>query len=92
MRRIRRGRHVAARDLVLALRACFDPRYFVGERIIDGLIVAELEVQERVMLDRAPVAAEQGMRTKKVDSPCDPPAGAFGHDQHDALAHGLAHQ
>ena len=92
MRRIGRGRHVAARDLVLALGACFNPRYFVGDRIIDGLVVAELEVQERMMLDRAPVAAEQGMRAEKVDGPCDPAAGALRHDQHDALAHGLAHQ
>jgi hypothetical protein len=77
---------------VLSLRAGFDPRYFVGDCIFDGLVVAELEVQERMMLDRAPVAAEQGMRTKKIDGPCDPAARALGHDQYDALAHGLAHQ
>ena len=50
-------RQVAARELVLALCAGLDAREPVGDRIIDGLVVADLEMQERVMLDCAPVAA-----------------------------------
>jgi len=50
-------RQVAARQLVFALRAGLDPFELVLNRVVDGLIVAELEMQKRVVLDRAPVAA-----------------------------------
>src|SRR6516164_5604876 len=59
MRRVSCGRQIAARDLVLALRAGLDARYFMGDRIVDRLIIAELEVQEWMMLDRAPMTSEQ---------------------------------
>src|SRR5262249_42667688 len=59
MRRVSCGRQIAARDLVLALRAGLDARYFMGDRIVDRLIIAELEVQEWVMPDRAPMTSEQ---------------------------------
>ena len=64
MRRIGRHRHVAARELVLALRAGLDPRELVLDRVFDRLIVAQLEMQERVMLDRAPVAAVQRVASR----------------------------
>src|SRR6478736_5606508 len=51
-------RQVAARDLVLALRAGLDMREAALDGEIDRLVVADLEMQERMMLDRAPVAAE----------------------------------
>src|SRR3954451_10492872 len=51
-------RQVTARDLVLALRAGLDPLQAVLDRELDGLIVADLEMQERMVLDGAPVAAE----------------------------------
>src|SRR5437899_722389 len=44
-------RQVAARQLVLALRAGFDDLQAALDREIDRLIVADLEMQERVMLD-----------------------------------------
>src|SRR6202140_1511922 len=50
---------IAARDLVLALRAGLDSFQAAPDRKIDGLVIADLEMQERVMFDRAPVAAEQ---------------------------------
>ena len=57
-------RQVAARQLVLALRAGLDPREPVRDRVVDGLVVAELEMQERVVLDRAPVAAVTAYRRR----------------------------
>src|SRR5262245_37190902 len=47
VRRIGRRRHVAARNLVLALGAGLDAGELVLDGVLDGLIVAELEVQER---------------------------------------------
>ena len=47
MRRIGRHRHIAARELVLALRAGLDAAEPVRDREFDRLIVAELEMQER---------------------------------------------
>ena len=40
-----------------SLRARLDPREAMGDRIIDGLIVAGLEMQEGVAFEAAPVAA-----------------------------------
>ena len=57
MGRIGRDRHIAARELVLALRAGLDALEAVRDRIVDGLVIANLEMQERMMLDRAPMAA-----------------------------------
>src|SRR5450759_1041528 len=56
MRGIGGVRQVAARQLVLALGAGLDARQSVGDRVFDGLIVAQLEMQERMVLDGAPVA------------------------------------
>ena len=64
MRRIGGGRQIAARELVLALGAGLDAGELVRDRVFDRLIVAELEMQERVMLDRAPVAAEQRVASR----------------------------
>ena len=52
-------RQVAAGELVLALGAGLDPLELPGDGEIDGLVVAELEMQERVVLDGPPMAAEQ---------------------------------
>src|SRR6202045_1727091 len=62
MRRIGGGRHVAAGDLVPALPARLTARELVRDGIVDSLVIAQLEMQERVMLDRAPMAAEQCLR------------------------------
>src|SRR5664280_2538833 len=63
---IGRVRQVAARQLVFALRAGLDPLELVGDRIVDGLVIAELEMQERVVLERAPIAAIKRVRPDEV--------------------------
>ena len=59
VRRIGGGRQIAAGDLVLTLRARLDPGELVLDGVLDRLIIADLEMQERMLLDGAPVAAEQ---------------------------------
>src|SRR5258707_2834040 len=60
VRRIGGAGQVAACELVLALGAGLDAGEPVGDRIFDRLVVADLEMQERMVLDRAPMPAEQG--------------------------------
>src|SRR5262249_42234814 len=57
VRRIGGDRQVAARQLVLALGAGFHPVELAVNREVDRLVIAQLEVQERVVLDRPPMAA-----------------------------------
>ena len=64
MRRIGGDRQVAAGELVLALGAGLDALELVVDGEVDGLVVAELEMQERVVLDGAPVAAEQRVASR----------------------------
>ncbi len=92
MRGIRCLRQVAAGDLVLALRAGLDPLQAVADRVIDRLIITHLEVQERMVLDRAPVAPEQRLRADEIDGPRDPASLALRHHQQHVVAHGLADQ
>ena len=81
-----RDRHVAARELVLALRAGLDAGEPARDREVDRLMVADLEMQEGVILDAAPVAAVERVRADEVDRAGDVAAGAPGHHQQDALA------
>ena len=92
MRGVGCRRHVAARNLVLALGACFDAGELVLDGVLDRLVIAKLEVQERMVLDGAPVAAKQGVGADEVDGPGDPAPVALGHHQQDTIAHLLAHQ
>ncbi len=92
MGRVGRDRQIAAGQLVLALGAGLDALELVLDGVFDGLIVAELEVQERVVLGRAPVASEQRVRAAKVDGARDEASGALGHHQHDVLRHPFADQ
>jgi len=93
MRGIGRLRQVAARDLVLApappASTIRKPRW-IAKSI--AVIVADLEMQERVMLDRAPVAAEQRIRADEIDRARDPAVVALRHHQEHVLAHGFADQ
>src|SRR6185312_5734396 len=59
MRGVGGVRQISARQLVFALCAGLDDFEPVMDGEINGLIVANLEMQEGMMLDRAPVAAEQ---------------------------------
>ncbi len=87
MRRIGGVRHVSACQLVLALRAGLDADQSVLNGEVDGLIITDLEMQERVVLGRAPVAAVEGVAADEVDGAGDPAAGALGHHQEDAVGH-----
>jgi len=58
-----RDREVAPRQLVLALGSGFDTREAAGNGELDGLIVADLEMQEGVMLDSAS-GGRRGCRTR----------------------------
>ena len=77
---------------MLALRAGLHRLKAPLDGKVDGLIVANLEMQERVMFDRAPVAAEQGVRADEIDGAGDPAAVAPGHHQQHVLRHFLADQ
>src|SRR5690606_12479250 len=50
----------------------------------------ELEMQEGMVFDRAPVAAEQGVGSDEIDGAGDPAAGPLGHDEENAVAHALS--
>src|SRR5437762_3593124 len=52
------NRQVAAGELVLALGTGLDALELAINGELNGLIVADLEMQERVLLDGAPMAAE----------------------------------
>src|SRR5215470_7898885 len=75
---------------MLALRAGLHRIQTALNGEIDRLVVADLEMQEVVMLDGAPVAAEQSIGANEVDGAGDPTAVALGHHQEHVLAHALA--
>src|SRR5688572_5223512 len=85
-------RKIATRELVLPLCACLNALESVGDGIFDSLIVAGLEMQVRVMLDGAPIAAVKRIAADEVQRPRDHPARAAAHDQQNALGHLLANQ
>ena len=90
MRGIGGDGQVAAGKLVLALGARLDAGEAMGDGIVDGLVIADFEMQHRVMLDRAPMAAIEGVGADEIDGARDPAAGALGHHQEDAVGHALA--
>ena len=82
-------RHIAARDLVFALRARLHAGKALCDRIFDGAVIAELEMQAGMILDRAPVAAEKSLAADEIERPGDPAASAPGHHQEHVIAHGF---
>ena len=52
---------------MLALRACLDDGKFALDGEVDGLMVADFEMQERMVLDAAPVAAVKAVGADKID-------------------------
>ncbi len=85
-------RHVAARQLVFALRTGFHSFQTLGQREIDRLMVADLEMQKRMILDAAPVPAVKRVRADKVDRTGNIAPLAFRHDQQHVIGHSLADQ
>ena len=51
------ARQIAAGELVRPLRAGLDPAELVGDGKFDGLVVADLEMEEGVIFQPAPIAA-----------------------------------
>ena len=62
-------RQIAACQLVLALGACLDHMQLAFNGKIDGLMIADLEMQEPVVLDAAPVAAKSRSEPMKLMAP-----------------------
>src|SRR5215471_8783779 len=87
VRRIGRCRKIAARNLVLALRSGLHAQELALNGVLDRLVIAELEMQEGMMLDGAPMPSEQRVGADEIDGTCDPAPRALGHDQEDAVAH-----
>ena len=77
---------VAAGDLVRALRAGLDAAEAALDGEFDGAVVAQLEMQEGVVLQTAPVAAEQRIAAHHVEGAGDGAPLARRQDQHDAFA------
>src|SRR5256885_8654376 len=86
VRRERLDRHQAAEKLVLALGAAFEGFELFGDRILDRLVVAAFEVQERHILHRTPVAAVEGMRVVDEKRRRERPAGALGYQNRRVLS------
>src|SRR5688572_6423781 len=81
VRRRRLDRHQAAPQLVLALRAALEHLQALRDRVLDRLVVAALEVQQRHVLERAPVTTVK--RFIVLDEKCgsDRAAAALGDEQ-----------
>ena len=90
--RIGGNRPVASGQLVFALGARFDARKTALQGEIDGLVVADLEMQERMFLDGAPVAPVERVVADEVDGAGDVAACSFGHDEKHPFRHGGADQ
>ena len=80
---------IPARQLVFALRTRFDTRQAQLNGGLDGLIVAQLEMQAAVIFDTAPVAAEKRLLAYKVERPGDGCAVTLGQYQDHVVAQGL---
>ena len=72
-RKTLRKERAAARDLMLPLRTRLHAFQSVVDRPFDRLIVAELEMQERRFVDRAPIASVERVRANEVERSGDRP-------------------
>src|SRR5580765_3348868 len=71
MRRPRGVRHESPRELVLALRAALEHTDTALYAELQRLVVADLEMQQRHVADRAPVAAVQHERRENIEGARD---------------------
>ena len=92
MRGKRLHRGIAARQLVPALRACLHAREATRDGRVDRLIVAQFEVQERLVDHRPPVAAIERIAADEVQRARHGAPLDECHDQQHALAHAFAQQ
>ena len=66
VRGVSRGRQIAERELVRALRTSLDALQPVAKREVDRLVIADLEVHACVLFDRAPIAPVERVGTPEV--------------------------
>lgn len=64
-----RHRQVATGELVLTLRSGLDAGKPVRDGPVDGLMVAELEMQAGMILDAAPIAPEKRVAADEIERP-----------------------
>src|SRR5688500_280131 len=64
---MRRHRQVTAGELVFALRSGLDPFQPFRKGEVDRLVIADLEMQEGMILDAAPVTAVERIAADEVD-------------------------
>src|SRR3954466_2476501 len=88
--RQRLHRHQAAEQLVLALGAAFEHLDAAADRELDRLVIAAFEVQQRHVLDRAPIAAIQGSGVPEKQGRGNRPALAFGQHHRQIPGHTFA--
>ncbi len=77
---------------MLALGPRLDARQAQPDGVLDGLVVAELEVQEGHVLRAAPVPAVEAFAADQVEGAGDPLAVAAGQHQQHLVRHPLAEQ
>src|SRR5690606_5582931 len=67
-------------------------RQLVGDRVLDGLVITDLEVKVRMVLDGAPVAAVEAITADQVERSRDIAASPLCHDEQTPVPHDLAEQ
>src|SRR5438132_458527 len=91
MRTARQRGRIAAQELMRPLRAGLHPFEAVCNRIIDRLVVAGFEMQERDVFAGAPVAPEQGALALEIQGGRNRPLSAPGHNENNGVTHRLAY-
>src|SRR5579883_1348692 len=92
MRAVGRCRHVAALDLVLALRARLDALQAMRDGEVDRAVVASLEMQEGEIAQTSPVAAIKRIAAEEIERAGDVAAALACHHQHHALGKARAEE
>src|SRR5262249_49432559 len=85
----RLGRLEAAGDLVLAAGAALEDGDAATDALVDRVVEAHVEVQERMLLEAAPVAAIETRRSRHVERAGDQAPFAARLDELEVLGHGL---
>ncbi len=77
---------------MFALRSGFDTRQPMRDRVVDGLVIAELEMQKRMMLRRAPVTAVEAIAADQVERTGHELSLAPREDEQAAVRHSFTEQ
>src|SRR6476646_5843337 len=92
MRAIGLTRQIAAGELVRSLGPCLDTGKPVLNGEVDRLVIADLEMQERVVLDAAPITAIERVGADEVERAGDvAPRALSEHEQH-LVGHAVTQQ